>query len=596
MVKSVALGVIISIFIFKSKFAVEFSKTNIKTIYWIVGIIFCIVNGIECYGSWITSSKLPAILGMTNQVYSNFLIYLVSVVSLVAVPIVATCFSYYLEIGKEIFNEFHRSETLKSNTYSFRKSFLVVIGIYLVGISAIIRTGLSYNDDLSRAALGYKNWVNYKRILSNLLSTIVHMDTYLTDVSPLTQIISASIMAFSGVILLVIIYERTQFGLMELLAIIPLYLNPYFLECISYKYDSPYMALSVFGGIFPLLYRKRDLFTYISVSALGTLITCLTYQASSGIYPMLVVLLLLRMWCNREKYQKLIKFCGSSFIGYGVGILIFKFFIMTPTKEGIYVSNALPKINEFFPNIYENLKKYYEYVLTDFKVWWLWIILALIIGFIMTMMNKTEQNRILTGLIATITILFMGILCFGMYPALVQPLFAPRAMYGFCVCLTFLAVCVMENMEKVSFFNISVLILGWTFFVFTFTYGNALAYQKEYMEFRINLVINDINDLELYADGSEVIVQIKGNIGLSPIIESMPQNYQILNRLVPREFSETWVGGLKFYYYYDSNFISNSDYYRDIDIDLTTYNLPMLVDGRYHTIYGNDSYMLIELK
>jgi hypothetical protein len=591
--RSFLLGVIISVLIFKSKFVLQFNK-KINTIYWIIGIVFSIANGAACYSIWAGSKKLATMLSIGSSFYPVFLGIIVFVLALISAPIVVTVISYYIEMGIEIIDEFRSTKTFEANRWYLRRATLFLSGIYILGISAIVRVNYGYRDDLARAARGYKGWDNYRRLLSNVLSSIVHMDNYLTDVSPLTQILSAVIMAISGVLLLVIIYERTHFSMLELLALSPLCLNPYFLECITYKYDSPYMALSVFGGIFPLLYRKRNIFTYISVSALGILIMCLTYQASSGIYPMLVALLTLRMWCRKDNYKKIAKFCGGSFIGYGAGILIFKSFIMTPTEEGKYVSNALPKISEFVPNLIENLIKYYECVLTDFKVWWLCIIIAVIIGFIITMIRSTKQNKILTGFVATITILLMGLLCFGMYPLLVKPLFLPRAMLGFGALLTFLSIGLMENMTKVSFVNISVVIMSWTFFVFAFTYGNALSVQKEYTEFRINLVMDDINDLEQYVNGEEVIVQLNGDIGLSPVIEAMPQNFQMLNRLMPKTFGEMWEAGLKFYYYYDSNFIKNSD--DDIDIDLTTYNLPLLVDSRYHTIYGNDSYLLIELK
>jgi hypothetical protein len=49
-----------------------------------------------------------------------------------------------------------------------------------------------------------------------------------------------------------------------------------------------------------------------------------------------------------------------------------------------------------------------------------------------------------------------------------------------------------------------------------------------------------------------------------------------------------WYG---FYNYYGLKNVVQDD-----DIDLTTYDLPVIEDHMYHTIRGKDNYILIELK
>jgi hypothetical protein len=165
-------------------------------------------------------------------------------------------------------------------------------------------------------------------------------------------------------------------------------------------------------------------------------------------------------------------------------------------------------------------------------------------------------------------------------------------MYGFGVFITLLSVCTVNNSRQVVL-NIPILMLSWIFLVFAFTYGNALSVQEEYTEFRISQVINDLNDLDILQNDKEIVVQIEGDIGQSPILEAMPQDYQMLNRLIPRTFcgDGSYWGKYRFFHYYNLKNIVE-----DTEIDLTTYNLPILEDHLYHTIYGNDSYILIELK
>jgi hypothetical protein len=441
-----------------------------------------------------------------------------------------------------------------------------------------------------RNANGGKTWnIGYSRILSHILSSAIHMDNYVTDVSPLTQVIAAILMAFSGVLILIIICERVKFTMYEVLSVVSLCLNPYFLGCISFKFDSPYMALSILAGIIPLIYRNRNTLAYIGISTIGILVMCTTYQASSGIYPILVILIMLQMWNKIEPLKNIVMFCIKSVVGYGFGILIYRFFIMTPANDG-RVSTSLPKLKEFIPNFVGNLTHYYKLIISDFKTWWLLIVLLVVICFLYTMVRQSQQNKIISVIMTSAAIICMGLLCFGMYPALEKPLFEVRAMYGFCVFITILGVYIASKSE-IQLANVPILILGWTFMVFAFTYGNALSVQEEYTEYRIEQVINNLVDLEIFQNDKEKVVQISGDIGQSPILEAMPQDYQMLNRLIPSTFGGTWSGIRKFFYYYGvQNIVLNED------IDITTYNLPMLEEHLYYTIYGNDSYILIELK
>ena len=120
----------------------------------------------------------------------------------------------------------------------------------------------------------------------------------------------------------------------------------------------------------------------------------------------------------------------------------------------------------------------------------------------------------------------------------------------------------------------------------------ALYCQKEYTDFQIQMVIEDMNDMEGFLSEEPMVVRITGIIGYSPVIQNMPQNYNILNRLVPITFQGSWWWGqADFYQYHD---LKNAA--EDPSVDLTTYDLPVLEEHMYHVIWGKDTYMLIELK
>ena len=134
--------------------------------------------------------------------------------------------------------------------------------------------------------------------------------------------------------------------------------------------------------------------------------------------------------------------------------------------------------------------------------------------------------------------------------------------------------------------------LSWCFIIFSLTYGNALVEQEKYADFRIETVIQDLNNLEIFQLDSEKKIQITGTIGWAPIIRNKPQHYRILNRLVPITFQEkSFWGDYKLLHYYGvENLV------RDTSIDLTVLDLPKVRDTMYHNIYADKNNVLIELK
>ena len=151
----------------------------------------------------------------------------------------------------------------KISQYKFLiKPFLCIMIIFAIAIIAIIRADYYYVDDAKRAAEGVAGWVNFSRYITEFLAPILHADTYLTDISPLPQLLAVCIMAITGVIVLYIYKNEKKFSIWEVIAVIPLGLSPYFLECLTFKYDAPYMALSVLASVVPLLFRKKKKTTY----------------------------------------------------------------------------------------------------------------------------------------------------------------------------------------------------------------------------------------------------------------------------------------------------------------------------------------------
>lgn len=470
------------------------------------------------------------------------------------------------------------------------KAVLIMSGIYILGITAIIRANAYYIDDMGRACYGYKQFDFFSRYVAYFLCSILHADSYLTDISPLPQLLAAVILGLSAVTVLHVVTGRNQFSVMEYIATIPLGLSPYFLECLSYKFDAPYMAISVLASVAPVLFYRHGNFRYCLSVFLGMLVVCMTYQAASGIFPMFVVLVAFLRWLEDTDWKEVLRFVLLSVAGYVAGMLCYALFIMKPTNS--YVSNTVASAADLIPSTIAHLKEYYYVVVHDFKVEWLAMIALLGVGFLFVSVRDSKHNKVLSFFVSGMAMVAFLALAFGVYPALSNPLYDPRAMYGFGALICFIAMPIVTR-KKAKLFKLVCAMLCWCFFVFGFTYGNALHAQKVYTDYRIAAVIDDLDELDMLDEENPKVYQIDGNIGYAPEIRHMPQDYKMLNRLVPITFgdSSSYWGGYSF-----SNYYGIKNLIWDYELDLGDLDLPLMKDSIYHSIYGNEEYVRIVIK
>ena len=579
----------VSILIFRKGIFCRVYENGFKSAYIVGALMFCGLLAINFYDSWIRVARLKYIADIFG-IKSGQLVLCFSIVgTIIAIPFVSSMLWVFVSEAKAFWAGNGNVSEDKRKTFCGKKAFLILFGTFFLGVSAILRADFNYIDDMGRVAEGYRGWDNFSRFFSKGLATIIYINDYITDLSPFLQIIAIFLLAVSGIVLLSVIYERKEFSLWEVIAVIPIGLNPYFLECISYKFDSIFMALSILVSVLPLVFRKSHSRIYISAIAICMVMMCTTYQAASGIFPMLVIFLTLRMWNRGGRIKELVIFVFKSIIGYGVGILFFRIVIMNPVES--YVSTSLPEITDLPSTIVDNLSEYYHWILMDFAMLWKIMIFLLLVGFIWSVISASRHHKVVAFIIAGIAVIFLFLSCFGLYIVLKSPLFAPRGMYSFGILIAILCINVAEQH---SFFYIKfpIFVLSWSFFILSLTYGNALYIQKTYTDFRITQVISDLNDMEIFAEENPITVQISGSIGLSPAVQPMCKEYSILKRLIPVTFQESWWWGqYGFYRYYNLKNVI-----RDDSKNLEVYHLPLLQDNMYHTIYGNEKFVLIELK
>lgn len=487
-----------------------------------------------------------------------------------------------MKLSPQINSHFFKLD--KHKLCAFLKPVLILFLIYSIGASAIFRANFYYIDDMGRANIGYTGWEKMSRYVSVYLSYLIHTDSVLADISPLTQYIALFFIAISGISLIYLFQGHLQITWIQYVATIPLALSPYFLECLSYKFDAPYMALSILASVVPLLFRHKNILLYFIISTISILMVCMTYQAACGLYPILVIILVTRDWSQKQDWKNILIFIGISVLSYGTGILVFKFLIMKPVDT--YVSSEIFSLSEILPGFIGNLKNYYSYVLNDYRPLWLVLTGICIATYLWVFIRDSQQHRLLAAVVGIIAVAFITIIAFGIYPALIQPPFEPRTMYGFptAVCMLTIAACTGRSLP---IGKMACIVLSWCFVVLSFSYGNALAAQAEYTNYRVQMVAESICDLGYASNNEPYYLTVKGTIGFAASVPDDP----IVKRLVPVTFCENWYWGIYgLAHYYNLNNVHPIT--GEIEMD----NPVRVVDNILYSIDVSGQNLLITLK
>lgn len=478
------------------------------------------------------------------------------------------------------------------------KPFLILTVFYLVGILAIILSGVHFADDVARTNFGYAGWNGFSRYVSTVTAYGLHTNTYLANIAPLPQIVAVLILAFASLLLICLVTSKEIFKkpmsawIWHLIAVVPLGLSPYMLECLSYQYDAPYMAISILFAILPLIFAKEKWWKYGITLSVSILIICMTYQAAIGIIPMLVIFMAIKWWNESAKKEtkEIIKFVAFSAVVFLVTLVIFQKFLMK--SRDAYVSTDLPEISQLIPQFFSHLGKYFSLLFSDFRVLWLVLIAIILVSFVVVFIIRSKKNRVAAGAVAVISIVLMAVLAFAFYAVLEKPLYATRAMYGIGAFIAIVAIYVVDGKCREWVFRIPVVALTYCFVVFAMIYGNALREQNNYRNEKVAMVISDLNQVPEMRDGGVRNIKTSGSVGLSPVVEHMSKSYPMIKRLLAPTYSE-FVPWMAYQLLYQSG-IDSLVYEETKEMDGTA--LPVLKETVFYRIKGDDKNVMVEFK
>lgn len=514
----------------------------------------------------------------------------------------ATCGILFLAIlnlvlwtkkGRDVFGGFCAAVKQEcSFVIQNKKYFIFLLAAYFLGYFTIIRGNFCQIaiDDLTRQLEGCREWVNWYRYIDEFGSILLHTSTRLMDIAPLTQFIAIFFVALASFVAVQAATDK-KMGWFACIASLPIGLFPYFLTNIAYRFDSPYMAISVCACVIPFVFRENKV-NYAIASVLGVLAMCTSYQASSGIYIVFTMFVVVKMILDNESWKEIGSFVLISICCYAATLIFFKLTFM----EREFKPGTIDERTDL-AYVARNAVKYMTTIWTGFKgtlAKALFIIAALTnVAATIAVSKKSKAASVLS------TLLFYALaipLSFGVYIAMAEPSWRPRGMYGIASFVAASMLLLFINSEKANkavriFGRVLVFAVSYCFMAFAFAYGNAQFEQVKYAEFRSRLLANDLATvMKDYDNSQEAEIIFCNGIDYAPAVKNLINVYPLAGLCV-----DTYCMGDS-YTQWILAAIGIVERTSDDDQAPADLSLPVLHETRYHKIQGQGNRYLVTFK
>ena len=507
-------------------------------------------------------------------------------------------FFWYTAKGKIIGHNIFKTVSDTFKTEKTVKYLLIAAGIFLFAYYSLIRANYEYADDIRRVYAGHKAWVGWSRYISETLAVFLHTNFFINDITPITQFVAIAVLAITSYLLAFIVTEG-KITLISVIASTCAGMTPYFLANFSYKYDCPYMAMSLLFGILPFLFTEKRI-EYIFVSIMSLLLVCTSYQAANSIYIIMAIFTAYKMWLKGKSTKEITVYALISIGCYIAALVFFRLFLMNQFASSSYErGTAIGAGLNTFQLILRNYKDYFLSVTINYGNFWIrFFTLVSVVLFVISGVLTRNNRKIWSTLLMTFIVLFaMFSLSFGAYLALAEPLIDFRTFLGFDIIISLLSifhVCSLADFTKAKKISYTVAVcLVYGLVVEAVIYGNFVEKQKYYEEFRFSILAEDLSRIVDFNQKNSIY--IGGWTGRTDKARMETKNYKFPGGSVSPVLTQYLIKN----YNMDFEFLSECtleelEYFPELKKQLT--DLPVIIDTYYHKICGKDNQYFVYLK
>jgi hypothetical protein len=479
----------------------------------------------------------------------------------------------------------------------FIKPTLIVFGIYCIAQLSVWRANFSYGDDFKRIITGTLPGHEFNRYTAEFFLKALNMNAFLTDISPYSQMLAMFFMSIASVIMTYVFCNRT-IKYIPLIMSLFIGLSPFMLGCWTYKFDAPLMAMSMLVCIIPFLFwdshfmqsgRKQV------VKSMLLIVICLmfmwtSYQISNGIFLIILLGMIFNDYLRRRQAKQTIKKTAIFATSFLISAILFKFAL--PSYDG-YRDTEMFAIKDLILGVLQNITKQFLAFNSTLNTEWKALLLLVFVAFLLSLFTFSERKgifRLIDSILGALFPLIAFSISFGVFIVLQTLSDNGRAFVGVGVVLAITSILTVSRIEmnwKMSFAIPSAALI-YSFLVFTLAFGNGLADQERYGNFRVESLLNDLSHIyttEQQVD--ETVLQIQGGIGDSAVLKLVRAQYPIVNKII---YTGHKGLGQEFGYYKLTYFYNRPQEYLPTS-KTTAFDCDSMktdIDTYYHTIKSND--------
>lgn len=428
------------------------------------------------------------------------------------------------------------------NEYKGWTRFAIVFAFCFTFILSLVLADVPYMDDLTRMDNGNGYWEYEGRPLTTLLIALLNFNfNPIYNIGPIPLIFGTLFFAYS------VCYATSKMDIKQnLVNILPFTLlacNPYFIQNLSYQFDSIGNLFSVAFILFAFFYKHKNIFKTYAVQVLCLVIVSSLYQPTINMYIALFAInILFQFKKTNDKFFRSVFYYSSVFILssliYYIGCQLgFKYFypevayrsdMITPTLSSLifsydYSIKELIDMNQSFRG---------ETMFWLVKISAVMLVVNMIIVIFKGIFNKeyTQFNKIMLtiGVFLVPVILFISI--WGPFIVLKELFFNPR---DFPVAGVFF----MGGAMSFYFLNVkgylNMLFIGTTLLGvcgFSFVYGSALKHDYNYKTYVYDSIAMKMEDhIEEVGDKK---VNIYGRPATSSFVRLALVEHNFIYRLI----------------------------------------------------------------
>lgn len=452
---------------------------------------------------------------------------------------------------KNVFNALYYWGTFSAKE---RTVFKWLVGLFCVYVFPIVLANVYYIDDLGRALNG-SAWTSNGRPFAGFIMSLIEFGKPLADISPLTQFLSVLMLAYALVLWArkYILKENLYVTICCLFLCIA---NPFFLENLSYKFDSLPMTLAVslcllaFSLPDSLSKKKEAVCVGIAV-----MLTLSLYQAALGMYLCFIAIESMVGLVTKKDLKYLIKkmlFRGVVIGGASVlyKITIAQRFVGKDGYNAVHSQMILPVNYENIQIIIYNCLSFFdlikEYVYSIPIGGKVVISLVCIWALVLIFTSYVKYHRSHKIGSAFFLLLSICIIIFGSFLPLLLlkvPIIAPRTLISACSITLWIGLLITYLSHKKKIVTLLFVPMIVFAFSYSYVYGNVLHKQSEGNIFIAKLINVDLSQLNY--NGNIKNVTIIGNAPETKEYQFESKKYPLMKRLVPIYMRGGWFWGYK---------------------------------------------------